>query len=289
MESFTGIWVPLATPFRDGEADLAALQSMARRIASAGVSGFVACGSTGEAATLSQVEQLAVLDAVIDAVPGSPVIMGLAGNNMASLASMQTEIQRRPVAGLLVPPPYYIRPSQAGIIDYFRTVSNAASVPVIIYNVPSRTGVAMELDTIRAIAEHERVVAIKDCAGDHALTLELIADAKLNVLTGDDIHILSTLCVGGAGAIAASAHFRPDLFVRLAQQIKSGDLAQARAIFYRLRPLIQLLFSESNPAPLKAALSTTEMIADELRPPMQTASAALKGRLKQAVAQLNEA
>jgi 4-hydroxy-tetrahydrodipicolinate synthase len=229
-----------------------------------------------------------VLDAVIDAVPDTPVIMGLAGNNMASLADMQREIQRRPVAGLLVPPPYYVRPSQAGIVDFFRTVANAASVPVIIYNVPSRTGVAMELDTIRAVAEHERVVAIKDCAGDHVLTLELISDAKLSVLAGDDIHILSTLCVGGAGAIAASAHIRPDLFVRVVQQVKSGELAQAREIFYRLRPLIQLLFSETNPAPLKAALSLTEMITDELRPPMQPASAALRARLKQVVMRLNE-
>jgi len=281
MTCFSGIWVPLVTPFRNGEVDVPALQTLARRLADGGISGFVACGSTGEAAALSGTEQLMVLDAIIEAVPGFPVIMGLAGNNMASLANMQKQIQSRPIAGLLVPPPYYIRPSPAGIAEFFRTLADAASVPIVIYNIPYRTGVGIDLDTMRSIARHERIVAIKDCGGDQALTMNLIADAELDILAGEDMQILSTLCLGGAGVIAASAHIRPDLFVRLLQHVKSGELAQARKIFYGLLPVMQLLFSEANPGPLKAALSMMGMISGELRSPMQSASINLKNQLKQ--------
>jgi 4-hydroxy-tetrahydrodipicolinate synthase len=288
MSCFTGIWVPLVTPFRNGEVDVPALQSLTRRITDAGVSGLVVCGSTGEAAALSRSEQLMVLDAVIESVPNCPVVMGLAGNNMASLASIQKEIQTRPISGLLVPPPYYIRPSQAGLVEFFRIMADAASVPVIVYNIPYRTGIAIELDTMRVIAEHDRVVAIKDCGGNQAMTMSLIADANLDVLAGEDMQILSTLCLGGSGVIAASAHIRPDLFVRLMRHVESSELAAARKIFYRLLPVIRLLFAEANPGPLKAALAMTGMMFDEMRPPMQVPSATLKEQLKQELTRLED-
>lgn len=279
MTSFTGIWVPLVTPFRNNEIDFSALQTLARRIAEAGVSGLVACGSTGEAASLSEDEQLTVLDAVIEVVPDCPVVMGLSGNNLRSLLHRLKAIQRRPIAGLLVPSPYFIRPSQSGLVEFFTTLADAASAPLIIYNIPYRTGVAMELETIRAIARHERVVAIKDCGGNPTLTMQLIADAKLDVLAGEDQQIFSTLCLGGAGAIAASAHLCTDSFVRLAQLVQTGELDEARKIFYGLLPLIQRLFEEPNPAPLKAALAMTGSTTDELRTPMQTASATMREQL----------
>lgn len=281
MTSFTGIWVPLATPFRNGEVDLPALQRLARRIADAGVAGLVICGSTGEAAALGDDERLAVLDAVLDAVPGSPLVMGLAGNNMRSVLGCMKEIQRRPVAGLLTPPPYYIRPSQAGVIDYFKILADAATVPMILYNIPYRTGIGIECDTFNVLAQHERIVALKDCGGDQSLTMRLIARAQLQVLAGEDHQLLSTLCLGGSGAIVASAHIRPELYVRLAQLLEAGELDQARKIFYRLLPMIRLLFSEPNPGPLKAALAMMGWMQDELRPPMQRASVSIKEKLRQ--------
>lgn len=287
MTRFTGIWVPLVTPFRDGDIDVSALQALACRIAAAGVSGLVVCGSTGEAAALTDSEQLMALDAVLEAVPHCPVIMGLAGNNVAALLAMQQQIQHRPVSGLLVPPPCYIRPSQQGLVKYFGLLAEAASVPLVIYNIPYRTGVTIELDTMRTIARHERVAAIKDCSGNQAMTMQLIADARPAVLAGEDQQILSTLCLGGAGAIAASAHIRPDLFVRMAQLVQSGELDAARKIFYRLLPLIQLLFEESNPAPLKAALAMMGLMRDELRAPMEVASAPMKERLADQLKQLD--
>jgi len=276
MTRFTGIWVPLVTPFHNGNIDFPALKAKAQELIGAGVSGLVTCATTGEPASLSEDEQLAVLDAVIEAVPGQPVVMGLCDNNMSSALRRLKRIQERPVAGLLVTPPYYIRPSQAGLVEYFKILADAASVPVIIYNIPFRTGVAMELATLRAIALHERVVAIKDCGGNSALTMQLIADGDLDVLAGEDQQILATLCLGGSGAIAASAHLRPDLFVRLPQLVREGHLEEAREIFYCLLPMISRLFEEPNPAPVKAAMALMGQMRDELRSPMQAATAEIR-------------
>lgn len=279
MTGFTGIWVPLVTPFQNGDIDIPALQSLARRIMSSGASGLVVCGSTGEAAALSEDEQLAALDAVLEATPGSPVIMGLAGNNMRAVLGKLQQTQRRPIVGILAPPPYYIRPSQRGLIEYFHTLADAASVPLILYNIPYRTGVAMEFDTIAAIARHERVQAIKDCGGDIGLTMRLIDETNLQVLAGEDLQLLSTLALGGSGAILAAAHIRTDWFTRIAELVNRGELGEARAIFYRLLPMIRLLFQEPNPGPLKSALSIMGWMSDELRSPMQRASNTLAERI----------
>lgn len=281
MTCFTGIWVPLVTPFHHGEIDFPALQTLARKMAQAGVAGLVVCGTTGEAAALTGQEQLAVLDAVLKAAPDCRVVMGLAGNNLRALLGTLKQLEAMPIAGLLVPPPYYIRPSQAGIVDYFETLADAAPAPLIIYNIPYRTGVAIERQTIAAIARHERVVAIKDCGGSAALTMDLIRDAQLEVLAGEDEQIFSTLCLGGAGAIAASAHIRPDLFVRMAQLVQAGQLEPARKLFYDLLPMIRLLFAEPNPAPVKEALALMGLMRNELRSPMKGASPELSARLKQ--------
>lgn len=281
MTCFTGIWVPLVTPFHHGEIDFPALQTLARKMAQAGVAGLVVCGTTGEAAALTGQEQLAVLDAVLKAAPDCRVVMGLAGNNLRALLGTLKQLEAMPIAGLLVPPPYYIRPSQAGIVEYFETLADAAPAPLIIYNIPYRTGVAIERQTIAAIAKHERVVAIKDCGGSAALTMDLIRDAQLEVLAGEDEQIFSTLCLGGAGAIAASAHIRPDLFVRMAQLVQAGQLEPARKLFYDLLPMIRLLFAEPNPAPVKEALALMGLMRNELRSPMKGASPELSARLKQ--------
>jgi 4-hydroxy-tetrahydrodipicolinate synthase len=286
MISFTGIWVPLVTPFHNGEIDFSVLRTLAQRIAGSGVSGLVVCGSTGEAAALNEDEQLASLDAVLDAVPDCPVVMGLAGNNMAAMRAKLDKIQRRRIAGILATAPYYIRPSQAGLVEYFRMLADASAVPLILYDIPYRTGVAIALDTFRTLAQHERIVALKDCGGNQSNTMSLITDGALNVLAGEDGQLLSTVCLGGSGGILASAHIRPDLFARIVQLVKAEQLNEAREIFYRLLPMIRLLFEEPNPGPLKAALAMMGEMRDELRAPMQTASAEMKEKLVRELARL---
>lgn len=282
MATFDGIWVPIVTPFHNNQVDFASLRALAARLAAAGVSGLIACGSTGEAAALDEAEQLAVLDALLDAVDidSCPIAMGLSSSNQADALRRLRHVQRRPVAGLLVPPPSYIRPGQEGIAGWFETLADAAEVPLLLYNIPYRTGSGIALETYRRLAKHPRVIATKDCGGDLALTASLLADSQLQVLAGEDLQVLATLALGGNGAILASAHIRPDLFVRLAEHVHAGELHEAREIFYRLLPVIRLLFAEPNPGPLKAALAMMGWIEDEaLRLPMVPASPDLRQRL----------
>jgi len=286
MRSFDGIWIPLITPFHDGKIDFPALQALARSMFDAGVSGLVACGSTAEPAALDDDEQLAVLDAILDAVPGCPVAMGLAGNRQVAMLEKMQKIQQRPVAGLLIPAPYFIRPSQQGLRAFYLAMADAAEVPVIIYNIPYRSGVNIDAATIIALAEHERIVAVKDCGGSATATMDLIAHGGLQILTGEDEQIFTTLCLGGSGAITAAAHIRPDLFVRVAQLVRAQRLAEAREQFYALLPLIRLLFAEPNPAVIKTALSMMGMLHDELRAPMQPSSPALHERLRRELSRL---
>lgn len=252
----------------------------------AGVSGLVACGSTAEAAALDDGEQLAVLDAILDAVPGCPVAMGLGGNRQAAMLEKMQKIQQRPVAGLLIPAPYYIRPSQEGLRAFYLAMADAADVPVIVYNIPYRSGINIDAATILALADHERIVAVKDCGGNAAATMDLIAHGGLQILTGEDEQIFTTLCLGGNGAMTAGAHIRPDLFVRVAQLVQAQRLVEAREQFYDLLPLIRLLFAEPNPAMIKTALSMMGMLRDELRAPMQASSPALHERLRRELSRL---
>ncbi|QRY77175.1 4-hydroxy-tetrahydrodipicolinate synthase [Pseudomonas sp. PDNC002] len=286
MSSFRGIWVALATPFRSGEIDFAALQGLVSKLLEDGVAGFVVCGTTGEAAALSHDEQLAVLDAVLQWVPPRQVIMGLAGNNLRELLAFQQDVQRRPLAGVLVPAPYYIRPSQQGLEAFFQTVADASSVPLVLYDIPYRTGVRIERETLRRIVRHPNIAAIKDCGGDVETTLALIADGTVEVLTGEDLQIFANLCLGGAGAISASAHVRADLYVRMQREMEANDVNAARRTFQRLLPWMQAAFAEPNPAAVKGALAVQGLIANELREPMQACSAATLERLHKVLADL---
>ena len=280
MSSFQGIWVPLVTPFHNSAIDFVGLRRLVSHLLEGGIDGIVVCGTTAEAAALSKHEQLAVLDAVLELVPAQRVVMGLAGNNLTGLLQFQSEILKRPVAGLLVPPPYYIRPSQAGLEAFFNTVADASSVPIIVYDIPYRTGVVFEQATLLNVVAHERVVAVKDCGGNQANTLALLGSGNVDVLCGEDNQIFSALCLGATGAIAASAHVHPELFVALYQQIRDNQLAAGRATFFQLVPLIHSLFMEPNPAPVKSALAIEGLISDELRAPMQRGSESLKVRLQ---------
>jgi 4-hydroxy-tetrahydrodipicolinate synthase len=288
MSSFRGIWVALVTPFRAGEVDVVALRGLVAKLLEDGVTGFVVCGTTGEAAALSHEEQLAVLDAVLQWVPAQQVIMGLAGNNLRELLAFQQQIQRRSLAGLLVPAPYYIRPSQAGLEAFFQTVADAASMPVVLYDIPYRTGVKIERETLRRIVRHPNIAAIKDCSGDIESTLMLIADGEVEVLAGEDLQIFNTLCLGGAGAICASSHIRADLYVQMQRQVDNNDVTAARGTFNRLRPWMQAAFAEPNPACIKAALGLQGLIANEVREPMQTCTPATIERLRGVIAGLAE-
>ena len=287
---FSGLWVALVTPFRDGAVDHSALAALVRRLASDGVTGFVPCGSTGEAAALDEAEQLAVLDTVLEAAGGLPVVMGVSGYHLGKATAWARKLSERPLAGLLVSAPHYVRPSQAGLLEWFRAIADASSVPVLVYDIPYRTGVTIARDTLLALAAHPTKTVIwaagvraqdfiKDCGGDMAKTRAVIADGRLQVLTGEDHQIFATMAEGGVGAIAASGNVQTRRFVRLVRLMAENRLAEARAEWQALQPLVEMLFAEPNPGPVKALLAHAGEMQNELRSPMTRASDSLRERL----------
>ena len=244
------------------------------------------CGSTGEAAALSKEEQLAVLDAVLEVAPDHQVVMGLSGNNMVATLQMQQAIQLRDIAGVLIPAPYYIRPSQCGLIDYFTQLADASTVPVILQHSAAHrhrhgAGHAAPARTPPAHRRHQ------DCGGSPDATMALIADGEIDVMTGEDNLILTTLCLGGTGAISAAAHVHPERFVQLTQQVAAGDLRGAQQL-HELLPMIHQMFSFPNPAPVKTVLPSR---ADRQRAALADAGGpqALQQQIAATLAQLQPA
>ncbi|MED5621730.1 4-hydroxy-tetrahydrodipicolinate synthase [Ideonella sp. BN130291] len=281
-----GIWVPLVTPFTGTSAQAVDHAGLARLVASlreTGIAGLVVCGSTGEAAMLSDQERRAVLDTTLAAGAGLPVLMGLSGVATPQVREDLLRWAEQPVAGFLVSPPYYVKPSQAGIADHYAALADASPLPIVLYDIPGRTGVRIATDTMLALAAHERIVGVKDCSGDLDHLQAVLSDGRLAVLCGDDHRIFASLCLGGAGAIAASAHLHPQRFVELQQLVDEGRLAEARALWRRLWPLTTALFEEPSPGPLKAALAPLHGLRNQLRPPMTLASAATEALVARAL------
>lgn len=278
---FSGLWIPLVTPFTaDDHVDHAALATLVRDLAGRGVAGFVACGSTGEAAALTAQEQLAVLDTALAAAQGLPVLMGVGGYRLQGVLTQLDAVCTRPVAGVLAAAPFYIRPSQDGLLGWFRALADASRVPLVLYDIPYRTGVALQLQTLLALAAHPGIQAIKDCGGDAGKTAALIADGRLAVLAGEDAQVFGHLAMGAAGAITASAHRHTERFVRLIALLQAGALAEARTLWQPLLPWVQAVFGEPNPEPIKALLAEAGQMEDRLRAPMTPASPALRQRLR---------
>ena len=272
---FSGLWIPLVTPFRGGDVDTAALARLVRHFAALGVAGFVPNGSTGEAAMLDDDEHRQVLASTVDAADGLPVIAGLAGVRPERVAERAQRLADAvPIAAFLLTAPAYVRPSQAGIAHYFETVASASPRPIVAYDIPARTGVRIEARTLLALADHPNIAAVKDCSGDRAAAEALLADGRLALLAGNDDELFDQLARGAVGGITASAHLRTADFVALQRHVAAGRLPDARALWRSLLPLVRAAFTEPNPAPLKAALAREGWIAEELRAPMQRASAA---------------
>jgi 4-hydroxy-tetrahydrodipicolinate synthase len=187
---------------------------------------------------------------------------------------------RHAPAAFMVTAPPYLRPSQPALRTFFSTIADAAPAPLVVYDIPARTGVRLELDTLLALAAHPNIAALKDCGGRVDQTEALIADGRLQVLSGNDNEWFSTRCLGGAGAIAASAHIRTDLFVAFDAALARGDLVTARGLWRVLKPLTLALFDEPSPGPVKALLAARGECANELRAPMTVASASLQQRLQ---------
>ncbi|MDC7677699.1 4-hydroxy-tetrahydrodipicolinate synthase [Asticcacaulis machinosus] len=267
--NFSGIYTPLITPFKNGAIDHAAAAHLTQHLLDAGIHGVVAGGTTGEGPALTSREKHAVLNTILTVTDGlCPVLVGIEGASTEGVTREVRHFSHTLADGFLVSPPSYVRPCQEGIYRHFMTIAEATDRPIVLYNIPARTGVSMAPETIFRLYETGRFPAIKACG----LTLEhlsLLTEMDgLKVLSGDDSWLYLTLQMGGHGGIMASSHLFPDRFVAVYELMQAGRAEEAWGVFDQFRPLIKLMFRDPNPSPVKAALALQGYIHEELRLPL---------------------
>ncbi|UDF05124.1 4-hydroxy-tetrahydrodipicolinate synthase [Asticcacaulis sp. AND118] len=289
---FSGVWVPMPTPFFHGAIDHAAASDHAQHLLDSGVHGLVVAGTTGEGYALRADERRRLLDSVL-AVSArrrpdvrTPVLVGLEGPATAQVADAARSLNDMPIAGFLVSAPSYVRPTTEGLYRHFMSVAEATDKPIVLYNVPARTGTSMRLPCVARLHAQGRFPAIKACGQTIESLQGLIDIDGLQVLSGDDDGFFLTVQMGGAGGIMASANILTERFVEIYALMKANRIEDAWALFESLRPLIRLLFSEPNPTPVKAALSMRGQMAEDLRLPLLPMRREGRAALKQALFQL---
>ena len=284
MDTLSGIWLPLITPFRDGALDEASLPRLVAHYVRQPIDGFILAATTGEGLVLDDDETARVVSLVAAEVARrKPVFLGLCGGDTRKLVKRLAAIAAWPVDGYLITCPYYSRPAQDGLFQHFAALAGATDRPILIYNIPYRTGVNLANDTLLRLAEaHPTIVGVKDCCADVTQSAELLRRRQpgFAVLTGEDALFLGALAGGADGGILATAHVDPKAFGAVRDAVTAGALADARDRWDRLVDLVHLLFAEPNPAPVKHCLWRQGLIASpELRLPMTPVSAALAARL----------
>ncbi len=278
--NFTGNMVALVTPFRNGSVDQKALTDLVDRVLLGGVAGVVPCGTTGESPTLSHEEHDAVVAMTIDAVRGRvPVVAGTGSNCTDEAIRLTRAAGRHGATAVLSVNPYYNRPSQQGLVRHFQAIADASMVPVVLYNIPGRTGVELSIETIATLAKHPNIHAIKEATGNVENVTRIRAVSDLAVLSGDDSLTLPMLALGAQGVISVLSNLLPARMTELVRAGLAGDFDEARALHDHLYPLMKSLFVETNPAPVKAALAHAGWILEELRLPLCPIAAENRQRL----------
>lgn len=286
---FDGVFTALVTPFRDGSVDERALTELVERQIAAGVDGLVPCGSTGEAATLSHAEHQRVVEVAVAAARGRvQVLAGTGSNNTVEAIQLTHHAKDAGADGALLISPYYNRPTQDGIVAHYIEIARQTSFPLVVYNIPGRTGSNVLPGTLARLAEVDQIVGVKEACGDLNQIAHVIASVpdSFAVLAGDDWATLPMLALGGKGVISTISNVAPGDVVDLVRAFRAGDLARARSVHYRLMPLVDALFCETNPVPVKAALAMRGLIHEELRLPLVPISNGNRERLQAVMKEL---
>jgi len=278
-----GLWLPLVTPFRDGALDEASLAGLVRHYAQSPIDGVILAATTGEGLTLDDDETERLVAIVAATLAGRlPVFLGLSGSDTRKLEKRLMATAIWPITGYLIACPYYTRPSQDGLQRHFTALAQHTEKPIVLYNIPYRTGVNLANETLFRLAEHANIVGIKDCSADAAQSGDLLRlrPPGFAVLTGEDALYYGALAQGADGGVLASAHIDPAAFAALRDAWLARDIDGARARWNELVDLVRLLFAEPNPAPIKHWLWRMGLIASpELRLPMTGIGPALAGQL----------
>ncbi len=278
-----GCLTAIVTPFRDGAVDYDALTRLVDWQIESGVDGLVAVGTTGESATLDVAEHVAVIQHVVRAARGRvPVVAGAGGNATAEALALSAASEKAGAQALLHVTPYYNKPTQEGLYRHYAAIAGATSLPILLYNVPSRTSCDLLPETVERLAEIPNIVGIKEASGSLPRATELVArvGGRMAVISGDDATAFPMYAVGGRGVISVVSNVAPREMAQMWHLARDGRWDEARALHFRLRVLNQLLFVESNPIPVKAALQLLGRASAEVRLPLVPCSAGLQGQLK---------
>ena len=281
---FTGTGVALVTPFRKLETiDFSRLESLIELIINSGVDYIVALGTTSEAATMTDTERSALQDFIVETTNGRiPIMLGLGGNNTQNVTDAIARTNFDGISGVLSVAPYYNKPNQKGIAQHFKQIADTSPVPVIIYNVPGRTGVNIAANTtIQLAQECPNIIGIKEASGNIAQVMDLIAHKPdgFKVISGDDALTYPMIALGASGVISVAANAFPAEMSQMVKFALKGDWKKAQPIHYRLLPLMNAMFEEGNPTGVKALLEIEGLISNNLRLPLVKASKPLYNRL----------
>jgi len=286
---FEGCYVAMVTDFRNGEVNLDGVRQLARRLIKGGASGLVPIGCTGEAATLSPAERLAIIKAVLDERGSDSkvkVVPGTGTNSTASTVELTKAAEDAGVDGVLLITPYYNKPTQAGLLKHYETVAAKVEIPIMLYNVPGRTGVNMLPETVAELARIDNIVAVKEASGSLDQVSRIAGLSDIEILSGDDSLTLPMLAVGARGVVSVAANVAPDEVSGMVGAFLAGRVADARKIHLRLMDLFHVLFVETNPGPVKAALRMMGEGTGELRLPLVPVAEASSQKVRKVLEEL---
>lgn len=271
MTLFKGAATALITPFKDGKIDYVSMGKLVEWQISQGIDALVVCGTTGEASTLSKKEKLDLIKFVVDLTDGrTPVIAGTGGNCTDSTLELTKEVETLGVDGLLIITPYYNKCTEHGLISHFEKIANAVSTPIIMYSVPSRTGVNMSSDAVDILKEHSNIVGIKEASGNISQICKtaMHINDNFNLYSGNDDQTIPILSLGGVGCISTVSNIIPARYSLMIHDFLDGKVTDAGLEQVALKPLIDVIFSEVNPIPIKAALNMMGKCGLEYRLPL---------------------
>jgi 4-hydroxy-tetrahydrodipicolinate synthase len=284
---FTGVYTAMVTPFKDGAIDYVSLEGIIEMQIAGGVDGILPMGTTGESPTVSHKEHKGLVKEVVKLVNGRvKVIAGTGSNSTEEAIDLSKSAEEDGVDAIMLVNPYYNKPTQRGLISHFETVAKKVSVPVIVYNIPGRTGVNFQPESLKELLDRvDNVVTIKEASGDIAQmmrVIELCGD-RLTLLSGDDNILLPVLSIGGKGVISVLSNMLPADVKRVVTEFEKGRFDEARDLFYKLLPLCRAMFLETNPIPIKAAMEMMGYCTSEMRLPLTNLGSENRDRLKQAL------
>ena len=287
---FTGVGTALITPFtKDGSLDESAIKRLARRQIDSGVHFLSPCGTTGEAPTLSHRDKLRVVELVREEANGRvPVLAGAGGYDTREVIELARDMERVGADGLLSVTPYYNKPTQEGLYQHFKAIAESVTIPIVLYNVPTRTAVNMSVETTLRLSEIPNIVATKEAAmnAEHWSTIVSSAREGFHLLSGDDPLTVAAMAVGGKGVVSVASNEAPAEMAQIVELCEKNDYAAARKLHHWLYPLIQVNFIETNPIPCKAAMAAMGLIEESYRLPMVPPSPAAREKIMRVLQQL---